>query len=79
MGIQERSYQHMMTGPIIYALHQQSVIVRTCTTQLKQETFRRGYVGKNLLKPFVKIVVKSTNPLKNARCGTDLRKPDVKH
>ena len=81
MGIQERHHQHMMTAPIIYALHQQSVIVRTCTTQLKQETFRRGYYwekafearcekcGKNHKKPVEEC----------ARCGSsELKKPDEK-
>ena len=44
MGIQERETNHMMTGPIIYNIVNQSVIARTCITQLKQEVFRRGYV-----------------------------------
>ena len=44
IGIQERRNQQMMTAPIIYSMVQQSVIVRTCITQLKQEIFRRGYV-----------------------------------
>ena len=33
----------MITTPILYHVAQQSVIVRTCTTQLKNEIFRRGY------------------------------------
>ena len=44
MGIQERQNNYMMTAPIIYSMVQQSVIVRTCITQLKQEVYRRGYV-----------------------------------
>ena len=44
MGIQERETNHMMTGPIIYNIVNQSVIARTCVTQLKQEVFRRGYI-----------------------------------
>ena len=44
MGIQERENTHMMTGPLLYNIMNQSVIGRTCTTQLKQEVFRRGYV-----------------------------------
>ena len=43
MGIQERQNNYMMTAPIIYSMVQQSVIVRTCITQLKQEVYRRGY------------------------------------
>ena len=81
MGIQERSYQHMMTGPIIYALHQQSVIVRTCTTQLKQETFRRGYVWEKSFEALCQNCGKEHHkPVEEcSRCGsTDLRKPDVK-
>ena len=43
MGIQERSDSIYMTTPILYSVANQSVIVRTCTTQLKNEIFRRGY------------------------------------
>ena len=81
MGIQERQNNYMMTAPIIYSIVQQSVITRTCITQLKQEIFRRGYVwekayeakcnncGKKHQKPVAEC----------ARCGsTDLRKPDPK-
>ena len=81
MGIQERQNNYMMTAPIIYSIVQQSVITRTCITQLKQEIFRRGYVwekayeakcnncGKKHQKPVTEC----------ARCGsTDLRKPDPK-
>ena len=81
MGIQERSYQHMMTGPIIYALHQQSVIVRTCTTQLKQETFRRGYLWEKSFEALCESCGKEhQKPTEECgRCGsTKLRKPDVK-
>jgi hypothetical protein len=42
-GIQEKSTSYMITTPILYHVAQQSVIVRTCTTQLKNEIFRRGY------------------------------------
>ena len=45
-GIQEKSTDYMITSPVIYHVAQQSVIVRTCTTQLKNEIFRRGYVWK---------------------------------
>ena len=43
-GIQEKDTSYYLTTPIIYNLSKQSTIVRTCTTQLKQEIFRRGYV-----------------------------------
>ena len=43
MGIQEQHHPLMMTGPIIYHIANTSVILRTCTTQLKNEIFRRGY------------------------------------
>ena len=43
-GIQEKDTSYYLTTPIIYNLAKQSAIVRTCTTQLKQEIFRRGYV-----------------------------------
>ena len=42
-GIQEKATDYMITTPVIYHVAQQSVIVRTCTTQLKNEIFRRGY------------------------------------
>ena len=42
-GIQEKNNAYMITSPILYHVAQQSVIVRTCTTQLKNEIFRRGY------------------------------------
>ena len=44
IGIQEKDTSYLLTSPVIYHIAQQSVIVRTCTTQLKQEVFRRGYV-----------------------------------
>lgn len=81
MGIQERSYQHMITSPIIYSLHQQSVIVRTCTTQLKQETFRRGYHWEKAFEARCESCGKEHHkPVDEcARCGsTELRKPDPK-
>tara|TARA_R100000742_G_C4276110_1_gene96973 strand:+ start:375 stop:2036 length:1662 start_codon:yes stop_codon:yes gene_type:complete len=42
-GIQEKATDYMITTPVLYHVAQQSVIVRTCTTQLKNEIFRRGY------------------------------------
>jgi len=43
MGIQEKNSSYLLTSPIIYHLAHNSTVVRTCTTQLKQEVFRRGY------------------------------------
>ena len=43
MGIQEKNTSQLLTSPIIYHLASNSTVVRTCTTQLKQEVFRRGY------------------------------------
>ena len=44
MGIQERDQTYFMTTPIIFHIANQSVILRTCITQLKNEVFRRGIV-----------------------------------
>ena len=44
MGIQERSHPTYMAGPLLYSMATSSVITRTCTTQLKNEIFRRGYI-----------------------------------
>ena len=43
-GIQEKDTSYLITSPIVYHIAQSSVIVRTCTTQLKNEIFRRGYI-----------------------------------
>ena len=68
MGIQERETHHMMNGPIIYNIVNQSVIARTCITQLKQEVFVEATFGKRHLKPDVRIVKKNTkDPFKNAQ------------
>ena len=42
-GIQEKDTSYLITAPIIYHVTYQSVIARTCITQLKNEIFRRGY------------------------------------
>ena len=42
-GIQEKDTSYLITGPIVYHIAYQSVITRTCITQLKNEVFRRGY------------------------------------
>ena len=40
----------MMTGPIIYNIVNQSVIARTCITQLKQEVLEEDMFGKKHMK-----------------------------
>ena len=81
MGIQERQQHHMITGPIIYNLVNQSVIARTCITQLKQEVFRRGYMWEKAYEARCNDCGKEhSRPVKEClRCGsTNLKKPDVK-
>jgi len=81
IGIQERRNQQMMTAPIIYSMVQQSVIVRTCITQLKQEIFRRGYVWEKSYEALCKNCGKKHQKpvMECSRCGSeDLRIPDPK-
>jgi hypothetical protein len=81
MGIQERQNNYMMTAPIIYSMVQQSVIVRTCITQLKQEIFRRGYEWEKAFEAHCNNCQKKHQMavLKCSRCGSeDLRIPDEK-
>ncbi len=81
MGIQERQNNYMMTAPIIYSMVQQSVIVRTCITQLKQEVYRRGYEWEKAYEALCRNCGKKhTTPATECiRCGsTDLKVPDVK-
>ena len=81
MGIQERQNNYMMTAPIIYSMVQQSVIVRTCITQLKQEVYRRGYTWEKAFEARCNNCGKEHNrPVQEcSRCGsTDLRTPDMK-
>ena len=81
LGIQERDNSYLLTSPIIYHIVQQSTIVRTCITQLKQEIFRRGYTWHE------KFVVKCqdcgkehASPVKECSdcSSTNLKKPDPK-
>lgn len=81
IGIQERDNSYLLTSPIIYHIVQQSTIVRTCITQLKQEIFRRGYTWEE------KFVVKCqdcgkehASPVKVCSdcSSTNLKKPDPK-
>jgi len=46
MGIQEREAGLFLSTGLLYDIARQSVITRTCTTQLKNEVFRRGYEWK---------------------------------
>jgi len=81
MGIQERETNHMMTGPIIYNIVNQSVIARTCITQLKQEVFRRGYIWEKAYEARCNNCGKEhKRPVQEcSRCeSTDLKIPDVK-
>ena len=81
IGIQERQQNNLMTAPIIYHMVQNSVITRTCITQLKQEIFRRGYVWEKAYEARCNSCKKEhTRPVKEcARCGSeDLKIPDVK-
>jgi len=81
MGIQERETNHMMTGPIIYNIVNQSVIARTCITQLKQEVFRRGYIWEKAYEARCNNCGKEhKRPVQEcSRCkSADLKIPDVK-
>ena len=81
MGIQERQTSHMMTGPLIYNVINQSVIARTCITQLKQEVFRRGYVWEKAYEARCNTCNKEhKRPVQEcSRCqSTDLQIPDIK-
>mgnify|MGYP003629187287 FL=1 len=46
MGIQEKEQGLFLSTGVLYEIARQSVITRTCTTQLKNEVFRRGYEWK---------------------------------
>ena len=81
VGIQEKEQSYMMTGPLVYNVVGQSVIVRTCITQLKQEIFRRGYVWEKAFESRCLSCQKTHKMpvLECARCGsTDLEKPNPK-
>jgi len=81
IGIQERQQSNLMTAPIIYHIVNQSVIARTCITQLKQEIFRRGYVWEKAYEAICGDCGKEhKRPVQEcSRCeSTNLRTPDVK-
>jgi len=80
LGIQEQHHPLMMTGPIIYHIAQNSVILRTCITQLKNEIFRRGYEWSPKFDVKCEDCGKEHNqPTEMClSCGSDnLRKPDT--
>ena len=80
MGIQERETSYRMSAPMVYNITQQSVIVRTCITQLKQEIFRRGYVWEKAYEAKCNNCDKThQRPVTEcSRCGSeDLKKPDA--
>ena len=81
IGIQERQQASLMTAPIIYHIVQNSVIARTCITQLKQEVFRRGYVWEKAYEARCNDCKKEhKRPVKEcSRCkSTNLQIPDIK-
>ena len=81
MGIQEQHHPLMMTGPIIYHVAQNSVILRTCITQLKNEVFRRGYEWQQAFAVKCQDCKKEhNNTVEECKgCGsTNLKKPDPK-
>ena len=66
---------------VIYNIVQNSVITRTCLTQLKQEVFRRGYVWEKAYEAICEDCNKEhKRPVQQcSRCeGTNLRLPDIK-
>ena len=78
-GIQEKDTSYLITSPIVYHIAQQSVIVRTCTTQLKNEIFRRGYIWEEKFAYKCRDCGnKHENPVEQcADCGSvSLAKPD---
>jgi len=80
IGIQEKRQGLMMTTPILYEIANQSVITRTCTTQLKNEVFRRGYDWKkNFSEKCVSCGKENENPVdKCPDCGNlQLVRPDT--
>ena len=81
IGIQERQQASLMTAPIIYHIIQNSVIARTCITQLKQEVFRRGYTWEKAYEARCEDCKKEhKRPVQQcSRCNSpNLKIPDVK-
>ena len=65
LGIQEKKHPQHILGPVIYNVADQSVVVRTCITQLKTEIFRRGYMWE---KAFYKKCVACGGTTSNILC-----------
>ena len=81
IGIQEKQPAQLLNGPLIYNIVQNSVIVRTCLTQLKQEVFRRGYVWEKAYEARCEDCGKTHDRAVSecARCeSTNLKVPDLK-
>ena len=81
IGIQEKTPAQMLNGPLIYNIVQNSVITRTCLTQLKQEVFRRGYIWEKAYEARCEECGKEhRRPVKECmRCGSEkLQVPNVK-
>ena len=81
MGIQEKNTSYVINPTVIYNIASQSTILRTCTTQLKSEIFRRGYVWEEAYtvkcKDCGKVHKSATLECKD--CGSrNLKKPDPK-
>ena len=80
LGIQEKNTSYVINPTVIYNIASQSTILRTCTTQLKNEIFRRGYVWEEAFT--VKCndcgKVHKSATLECKDCGsTNLKKPDL--
>ena len=79
LGIQERQTNLFMTTPLLFHLANNSVITRTCITQLKNEVFRRGYEWKkNFSHKCMECKKEHGSPVEICSiCGSqDLRMPD---
>ena len=81
LGIQEREANYLMTTPLLYNVAYNSVITRTCITQLKNEVFRRGYEWrKNFAHKCQDCGKQHEKPVEEcSECGSrNLKKPDQK-
>ena len=79
LGIQERQDSYFMTAPIVFHVASQSVILRTCTTQLKNEIFRRGFFWEKVFDSKCKDCEKEhKSPVAEcSSCGSkNLQKPN---
>ena len=81
LGVQEREANYLMTTPLLFSLAHNSVITRTCITQLKNEVFRRGYEWrKAFAHKCVECGKEHEKPVEMcSECNsTNLKKPDQK-